>query len=515
MSMIADDHFHLDSLREFTTELATAGFSPVAGFEPQRWRGAIHKAFASLTEAETMDIVIRPGWPFISPAIIVDGLNTNHSTLNGYVCMWRDDDSSLEWTTLRGLFSRVEEWCDNAKHNWREDQLDQDAYLNFHNKYALAVTFDLSELGVHKGGWGEFHAAMNQSPARVDILAGPRRSANHLRGLWFHVGALSGPPPRQLFEVTAYLPRQQRKGLRKALSERRKPEPLIPSGGVDLILFCWERRTQTDLLAMVCTGKDDDVESVALQPGPRDEDSLILRAGPDAPELRGRTAVIFGAGALGGHTAALLAESGIGNLTVVDPDVLLPGNVVRHIAGHSRVGDFKVQAVQAVIADHAPWTRVAGYQEWARTPRQIRERIDGADIIIDTTGNEALTNSLAMMAQEDGARLLAGALYRGGGIARAQRQALPGDTPIHLRDDQTRYPIITAGEVAEDFATSQLGCSAPVNNAPPSAVLTCASLLTQVALDTLTERYEFTDEVIEVYRATDTRPFDNIGRFIQ
>ena len=515
MSMIAGDHFHLDSLQEFTEELATAGFQPVAGSENQRWRGRIRDAFASLTKSETMDIVIRPGWPFISPAIIVDGLNTNHSTLGGYVCMWHDDDPSLQWTTLDGLFSRIEEWCENARHEWRDDQLDQDAYLNFQKKDTLAATFDLSELGVHKGGWGEFHAVMNQSPARVDILAGPRRSANHLKGLWFHPGKLAGPPPRQLSEVAAYLPRQQRKGLRKALSERRKSGPLISGGGADIILFCWERRDQTDLLAMVCTGKDEDVEAVALRPGPRDEDSLILRAGPDAPELRARTAVMFGAGALGGHAAALLAESGVGNLNIIDPDTLLPGNVVRHIAGHSSVGSPKVQAVQAIIADHAPWTKVAGYQELTRAPSQIRERIDGADIIIDTTGNEALTNSLAMMGQEVGTPLVAGALYRGGFIGRAQRQALADDTPIHQRDDQTRYPIIPAGEDAEDFATSQLGCSAPVNNAPPSAVLACASLLAQVALDALTERYEFADEVIDVYRAIAAPPFNRIGRFIR
>ncbi len=513
--MVGEDHFHLDSLREFTEDLATTGFDPIEGSDNQRWRGPIHEAFVSLTDAETMDVVIRSGWPFISPAIIVDGLNTNHSTLGGYVCMWHDDDPSLEWTTLGGLFSRIEEWCENAKNGWRDDQLDQDAYLNFHNKYALVATFDLSELGVHKGGWGEFHAVMNQSPARVDISAGHRRSANHLRGLWFHAGKFDGPPPRQLSEVAAHLPRQQRKSLQRALSARRGSNPLVASGGVDLILFCWDRHARTDLLALTCTGKDNGVEAVALQPGPRDEDSLILRAGPDAPILRARTAVMFGAGALGGHTAAILAESGIGSLEIVDPDVLLPGNVVRHVADHSYVGYPKIQAVQMVIRNHAPWTKVAGYQERARTPKQIRERISGTDIIIDTTGNEALTNSLAMVAQEAEVPLIAGALYRGGFIGRVQRQALPSDTPIHQREDRAPYPLIPPGEEREDFPTSQLGCSAPVNNTPPSAVLACASLLAQVIIDTLTGRYEFDDETIDVYRAVAAPPFNHVGRFIQ
>ena len=51
-----------------------------------------------------------------------------------------------------------------------------------------------------------------------------------------------------------------------------------------------------------------------------------------------------------------------------------------------------------------------------------------------------------MVAQDIGKRLVSGALYRGGFIARVRRQALAGDTPIHQRDDLTRYPEIPAGD---------------------------------------------------------------------
>lgn len=74
-----------------------------------------------------------------------------------------------------------------------------------------------------------------------------------------------------------------------------------------------------------------------MVPGPNDENNLILRAGPDAALLRECKATLFGAGALGGYVAAILAQSGIGLLDVVDNDALLPGNVARHIAGHQLV----------------------------------------------------------------------------------------------------------------------------------------------------------------------------------
>ena len=281
---------------------------------------------------------------------------------------------------------------------------------------------------------------------------------------------------------------------------------------MDVILFCWERHGRPDLLVMACTGINDETEAVALQAAPRDEQSLILRAGPDATVLSRCRATVFGAGALGGYTATLLAESGVGAVDIVDPDALLPGNVVRHLSGHSMVGAPKAHAVQAVIGDHAPWTEVSGFLEAPRTRREIQQRILPADIVVDTTGNEALVRSLAIVAQENEKRLVTGALYRGGFIARVRRQAVPGDTPIHQRVDLTRYPLIPAGLEGENFASPQLGCSAPVNNAPPSAVSACASLIAQAAIDVIAERFEFADEVIDVYRAIPEPPFHQIGR---
>ena len=511
--MITDDHFHLESLEQFTSELTSAGFRENTDSDPSRWTGDIHPAFEPLTDAKTMDILIRPGWPFRPPDVIVQGLNTNHSMSSGLVCMWREGDPSLEWTTLDGLNARIEKWCENATNGWDDDLLDQDALLNFWPKDALVATFDLGTLSIHERGWGEFHGIVNADPFRLHIEPRhPSAAGSQLKGLWFHVGALAAPPPRHLAEVPAHLSRGQRRGLQRALTERRRPDPLVVSGGVDLILFCWERRGRLDLLVMVCKGVEDKVEAIAVQPGPQDEESLILRAGPDSGMLRTRKATLFGAGALGGHTATLLAESGLGSLTLVDPDVLLPGNIVRHVAGHGQVGSAKVKAVEAIIADHAPWTEVACFQEGPGMPRAIRERIEDADVVIDATGNEVLLGSLAIVAEEMNKPLVSGALYRGGFIGRVQRQALPADTPIHLREDSSRYPVIPAGLESEDFASPQLGCSAPINNAPPSAVSACASLIAQATIDALTGRFDFADEVIDVYQPIPDPPYDRVGR---
>jgi tRNA A37 threonylcarbamoyladenosine dehydratase len=60
---------------------------------------------------------------------------------------------------------------------------------------------------------------------------------------------------------------------------------------------------------------------------------LALRAGPDRNTLAGKRVVVFGVGAIGSHAALTVAKAGTGTMTLVDADVLRPGDVVRHAAG--------------------------------------------------------------------------------------------------------------------------------------------------------------------------------------
>ena len=397
------DHFHIESLEAFEHDLAAVGFEPVTIAGLAGWRGPIRQSFSGLTDAITMDVVIRPGWPFQSPVLLADGLDTNHSTREGFVCLWQDGDPSCDWITVEGLFARVDEWCENARRGWSGDELQGDAFLNFRFKsrfpFPYVATVDLSKFNVLNGSWGEFRGTVNANPPRLDIHGGRQNQGNSLRGLWFHAGELDTPPPRRFAEVFRCLSRSQKKGLNRALADRRRPEPFVASGGVDLILFCWERHGRQDLLVMACAGMNNEIDAAALQPGPTDEIYLTLRAGPDAPTLRALRATLFGAGALGGHVGTTLSESGLGFLDIVDADVLLPENVVRHVAGHDQVGALKVRAVHHVIERHASWTEVIEFPEAPTTPSRIRELISNSDMVIDTTGNDAFVPALAMVAE--------------------------------------------------------------------------------------------------------------------
>ena len=266
---------------------------------------------------------------------------------------------------------------------------------------------------------------------------------------------------------------------------------------------------------MACEGVGDKVEAAALVAEPNDERTLKLRAGPDAEILKGHSVVLFGAGALGGHVAVTLAESGLDSLRIVDRELLSPGNVVRHVSGHDRVGGPKVNCVEAAIGNHAPWTRVESIAPPTDPygSHEIVQLIESADVVIDATGNDAFVPPVARVAQELGKPLVSGALFRGGFIGRVQRKALETDSSIFDRPESSDYPTIPPGDSKVDLAEPDLGCSAPVNNAPPASVLACASLIAQAAIDVLTERYELEDEVIDVYRPLPESPFDRVGRY--
>ena len=508
------ESFDIASLEGFRADLVASGFEPVPGTERRMWRGPIHPAFDGLTDTRTMEIVFDPGWPYRPPRVFVDGLNTNHSTLDGFVCLWRDGDLSGEWETVNGLFSRIKDWCRRAKNGWQDDDLPFDAYLNFKRKWPVMATFDFDALRTSIGSWGDLNGVLaNQS--LLSLRPGAATGARELRGLWFRVGRLQAPPPRNLSELPRHLNRSQRKGLERALARRRETGVPQQMGAVDVILFAWQRRERTDLLVLACEGAGGEVEAAALVAEPNDVRTLRLRTGPDAEMLTGRLVVLFGAGALGGHVALTLAESGIDSLRIVDGEFLSPGNVVRHVAGYDQVGGPKVNAVEAAIKNHAPWTKVESIVPPANPygSQEIAQLLEDADVVIDATGNDAFVHPVARVAEERAKPLVSGALFRGGFIGRVQRKALDADASIFDRTESPDYPIIPQGDANVDVAEPALGCSAPVNNAPPTSVIACASLMAQATIDVLMERFELGDEVIDVYRPLPETQFGQIGRY--
>ncbi len=82
--------------------------------------------------------------------------------------------------------------------------------------------------------------------------------------------------------------------------------------------------------------------------------------GADAMQrLSAARVAVFGIGGVGGYVAEALARSGVGALDLFDNDTVCESNLNRQIiALHSTIGQYKVDAMKARIADIAPTTKV-------------------------------------------------------------------------------------------------------------------------------------------------------------
>lgn len=86
--------------------------------------------------------------------------------------------------------------------------------------------------------------------------------------------------------------------------------------------------------------------------------------GNDAMErLYSARVAVFGVGGVGGYTVEALARSGVGSIDLIDNDVVSESNINRQIiALHSTIGQYKVDAAKARIADINPDCTVTAHK---------------------------------------------------------------------------------------------------------------------------------------------------------
>lgn len=497
------DSLDLGSLERFTTELVEAGFEPLP-VDESRWRGPIHAAFRRWTDATVMELLIQDGWPVRHPRIYVQGLQLEHVNQDGEVCLWRDDDPTMDWVTLPGIHRRIEEWCSTASSGFREADRALDAHLYFRSAGAGLALIDLDEF--RRGGAfrdGDFEAIYGTRDNEALRLTTRQVAGDVLKGRWYYRSTDVGHPRDAASFRAALTPAQQRHfdhGI-ELLTEGKR-------GGADVLVLIWETAYGTNVLVVTPRfGSNGHVELLSVEAARNDIAILKRRSGPDAEVLLRKKVALFGAGAIGSHVAECLAGAGLGQLTIVDGDRLRPGNVVRHAAGHELVGRNKAEAVRHKLASRSPWTNVHVKSSYAWGPREILDLCESSDIVVDATGNAAFSILISQIAESQGWPLVSVSLYRGGAVARVRRQWR--DAPaIHRRPGLDLYPVIPPGN--GDDAFIEAGCSAPVNLAPPHAVMSAAALASQVCVDALCGRAELSDEIVDVYRSL---PQDGFERF--
>jgi sulfur-carrier protein adenylyltransferase/sulfurtransferase len=175
---------------------------------------------------------------------------------------------------------------------------------------------------------------------------------------------------------------------------------------------------------------DDTVTEISVIP-PEPEAS---RMDDDHQALLQRKVAVIGCGSLGSKIAVMLARAGVGNFFLVDDDLLLPDNLVRHDLDWRDVGTHKADSVASRIQLVIPAAvckvrrhRLGG-QEASGSIESLIESLAECDLLIDATAEPAVFNYLCA-AVAVGKKSLLWAEVFGGGFGGLIARHRPGVEP--------------------------------------------------------------------------------------
>lgn len=132
----------------------------------------------------------------------------------------------------------------------------------------------------------------------------------------------------------------------------------------------------------------------------------ILLGNENVEKLKQARVLLFGVGGVGSWCAECLVRSGIGHITIVDNDVVVPSNINRQLpATTATVGRAKVEVLKERLAEISPDAEInAVYKRFtAETASQFN--LNDYDFIIDAIDSVADKALLIELASRSTARL--------------------------------------------------------------------------------------------------------------
>ncbi len=108
----------------------------------------------------------------------------------------------------------------------------------------------------------------------------------------------------------------------------------------------------------------------------------------DVAQLAEKRVVCFGLGAIGSSMAVALTREGVGDFMLCDPDMLRPGNIIRHALDLLTVGQYKAEAVESALARINPSIATGSETENLTNPDVITSRLRDASIVLLAVGDD-------------------------------------------------------------------------------------------------------------------------------
>jgi molybdopterin/thiamine biosynthesis adenylyltransferase len=129
---------------------------------------------------------------------------------------------------------------------------------------------------------------------------------------------------------------------------------------------------------------------------------------PELVPLRDTRVALVGLGGIGAPSAIEFARSGVGELRIVDHDIVDPGTIIRWPLGISVAGLLKTETIKNLISDHYPYTQVVAITHRVGALRGngttdlkiLDELVDGADLVYDATAEVGIQHLLSDLARQ-------------------------------------------------------------------------------------------------------------------
>ena len=209
------------------------------------------------------------------------------------------------------------------------------------------------------------------------------------------------------------------------------------------------------------------IQVKSFQTAPAGKLDLLRRSQYISQELQGKSVAIFGVGSLGSSLALLLAKAGVSKMSLIDNDILMPGNVARHICGLHYVGTQKTVAAKEIIRKHNPDCDVfVNKTTWI--VQEIQQIIADSSVVVDATGNTNFSLFLNRITSSLNHPVMFIAAYRRAKVGRMISCVAEGAPCLACYLEQPRswsdaaYPTIPA---RSDYSFIEDGCGAVTEEA--------------------------------------------------
>lgn len=202
-----------------------------------------------------------------------------------------------------------------------------------------------------------------------------------------------------------------------------------------------------------------------------------------SPALAERTVLLAGCGSVGSYVAEQLVRSGVGGLTLVDPEPVEAANLSRTVYEAADVGSPKVDALAARLLRIQPGLRLErrACALEALAAEVVDAAVRGADLVVAATDDPAAQRILNRFAYGRGRAAIFPGLHagaRGGEVV----LTVPGRTPCYLCATRTRGAERAGPASREvDYGTGRLrgevALGADIQHVASAAVKLALSLL--------------------------------------